>query len=233
MPERRPAPTTYAVIDFETTGMTPAQGARATEVAAVLLRDGEIVGRYQNLMNSGAWVPPFIEHLTGISNRMLRSAPPADVVMREVLAFTEGCALVAHNAAFDRGFWLSEAAQAGQPLDPAPDFACTVLLSRRLYPEAPSHKLSALADFHHLPRNGRAHRAMSDAEVTAHLLARMLGDVSDRFAAELGDYTLDHSLLCALQRTARTALPRGVARHCQRSDSARRAASASFDSFWQ
>ena len=104
---------TIAVIDFETTGMSPSQGARATEIAAVLLRDGEVVGRYQSLMRSGAWVPPFIEQLTGISNRMLASAPPAEQVMREVSAFTRGCALVAHNASFDRGFWHAERRLAG------------------------------------------------------------------------------------------------------------------------
>ena len=62
-----------AVIDFETTGLSPAQGDRATEIAAVLLKDGIIVDRYQSLMNSGAWVPSFIEALTGISNDMVRA----------------------------------------------------------------------------------------------------------------------------------------------------------------
>ena len=96
---------TLAVIDFETTGSAPGQGARATEIAAVLVQNGRVVDRFQTLMNSGAWVPPFIEQLTGISNAMLRDAPPAAQVMREVLAFTQGCALVAHNASFDRAFW--------------------------------------------------------------------------------------------------------------------------------
>ena len=73
---------TIAVIDFETTGISPGQGARATEIAAVLVQGGQIVARFQCLMNSGAWVPPFIEQLTGISNAMLRSAPPAREVMR-------------------------------------------------------------------------------------------------------------------------------------------------------
>lgn len=59
---------TVAVIDFETTGISPDAGARATEIAAVLLRDGRVVGRYQSLMNAGARIPPFIEQLTGISN---------------------------------------------------------------------------------------------------------------------------------------------------------------------
>ena len=69
---------TLAVIDFETTGSSPAQGGRATEIAAVLVQGGRIVGRFQSLMNSGAWVPPFIQQLTGISNEMLADAPPAD-----------------------------------------------------------------------------------------------------------------------------------------------------------
>ena len=98
-----------AVIDFETTGSSPGQGARATEIAAVLVEDGRIVGHYQSLMQSGAWVPPFIEQLTGITHAMLADAPPAQQVMREVLRFTAGCPLVAHNAAFDRGFWQAEA----------------------------------------------------------------------------------------------------------------------------
>src|SRR6218665_3048368 len=81
---------TVAVIDFETTGMSHGMGARATEVAVVLVQGGAIVGRYQSLMNSGAWVPPFIEQLTGITNRMLKDAPPAEEVMRAAHRFCAG-----------------------------------------------------------------------------------------------------------------------------------------------
>ena len=73
---------TIAVIDFETTGLGPGAGGRATEIAAVLVRGGEIVGSYQSLMNSGAWVSPFIEQLTGISNAMLAQAPDSARLMR-------------------------------------------------------------------------------------------------------------------------------------------------------
>src|SRR4029453_1762755 len=143
-------PETVAVIDFETTGMSPAMGARATEVAAVLVRGGEIVGRFQSLMRSGAWVPPFIEHLTGISNAMLDRAPPARAGMRELLRFTRGTPLVAHNAAFDRGFWRAEAERAECAPDDAHRFACTLLLSRRLHPEVPNHRLGTLRAWHRL-----------------------------------------------------------------------------------
>jgi DNA polymerase-3 subunit epsilon len=204
---------TLAVIDFETTGISPGQGARATEIAAVRVCGGRVVDRFASLMHSGAWVSPFIERLTGISNEMLRDAPPATQVMRELARFTRGVPLVAHNAAFDRGFWQAEMRQAGLEPDPAHDFACTLLLSRRLYPQAANHRLGTLAALHHLPRAGRAHRALADAEVTAHLLLQIQQDVSNRFSEELAGREVGHGLLMALQRSGAGALQRCVARY--------------------
>ena len=208
-------PDTVAVIDFETTGMSPAMGARATEVAVVLLREGRIVGRYASLMRSGVWVPPFIEQLTGISNRMLANAPPADQVMHEVSDFTRGCAMVAHNAGFDRGFWQHERALAacdGAGGDGGavaePPFGCTLLLSRRLWPEVPNHKLGTLARWHGILPTGRAHRALADAEMAAGLWLRIVDAVQRRYAA-----TVPFGLLCALQRTPRQQLARSVTRY--------------------
>ncbi len=186
-----------AVIDFETTGATPAHGARATEVAICLLEGGRIVDRYASLMNAGVRIPSFITQLTGITNAMVAAAPPADVVMREAAAFVGTHTMVAHNAAFDRQFWRSELAHCG--LTAANDFACTLLLSRRLYPDAPNHKLGTLAQWFDLPVSGRAHRALADAEVAAHLLARMQHDLEKRH----GCSRADAPLLMALQRVAR------------------------------
>ena len=151
-----------AVLDFETTGMSPAQQARATEVGVVIVEDGRIVARYQSLMNSGAWVPPFIEQLTGISNAMLRSAPPAAQVMREVADFVGERPLLAHNASFDQKFWDAELALIGRRR--AQPFACSLLLARRLLPQAPSaacrrclrrkwpRRCSGYAGFSRIPR---------------------------------------------------------------------------------
>jgi DNA polymerase-3 subunit epsilon len=207
-----PAVETVAVIDFETTGMSPAQGARATEIAAVLVRDGAIVGQFQSLMRSGAWVPPFIEQLTGISNAMLREAPPASEVMRELMRFTRGCPLVAHNAAFDRGFWQAETALAGCAPDPSHQFACTLLLSRRLYPQAPNHRLGTLAALHRLPDNGRAHRALADALTTAQLWLRMQQDAAPQGLPPRSGPWPTHAWLCRLQRVPRAQLARWWAR---------------------
>ena len=75
------------LIDFETTGLSPDNGDRATEIAAVLIRDGCIVDQYQSLMNAGRRIPSSIEHLNGIGNAMVREAPPASHAMAEVADF--------------------------------------------------------------------------------------------------------------------------------------------------
>ena len=169
---------TIAVIDFETTGMAPDGGARAIEIAAVLLRDGRVVDRYQSLMNPGAWVPPFIEQFTGITNRMVRAAPPAAKVMREAAEFVGEHPLAAHNASFDRRFWDAELARIDRRRVQA--FACTMLLARRIYPQAPNHRLGTLVEFTRLPVAGRYHRALADAEMTAGLLAKLEAELAQR-----------------------------------------------------
>ncbi len=204
---------TIAVVDFETTGLGPTSGGRATEIAAVLVQGGTVVDRWSSLMNSGAWVPPHIQVLTGISNDMLANAPDSTAVMQELARFTQGCPLVAHNAAFDRGFWQAEMAQAGVTADPAHEFACTVLLSRRLWPEARSHSLGAMTEFHGIRFQGRAHRAMADALVTAELLLKVRAEIAQRFALDLGDAEVDHALLACLQRTPVRWLRRGLVDH--------------------
>ena len=183
-----------AVLDFETTGMSPAQQARATEIGVVIVEGGRIVARYQSLMNSGAWVPPFIEQLTGISNAMLRNAPPAAQVMNEVADFVGDIPLLAHNASFDQKFWDAELAlirrKRVQP------FACSLLLARRLLPMAPNHKLGTLNRWAQLPDTGQAHRALADAEMAANLTCFMAALLRERH----GIAAVSHELLCSLQK---------------------------------
>lgn len=182
------------VIDFETTGVSPGTGARATEVAIVITENGRVVDRFQSLMNAGVHIPTFITSFTGISNAMVLAAPSAAEVMRDAARFVGSTPLVAHNAAFDRKFWQAESARAGLPAPHA--FACTLLVSRRLYPQSPNHKLGTLVDFHGLPRAGAAHRALADAEMTVELLHQIQHDLRQRYHVT----TADHALLMSLQR---------------------------------
>jgi DNA polymerase III subunit epsilon len=200
-----------AVIDFETTGLSPAQGDRATEIAIVVLQGTQVVDRFQSLMNAGVRISPFIEEYTGISNEMIRAAPPAAQVMAQAAQFVRGLPLVAHNASFDQRFWAAELARLGAHAQEPPPFACTMLLARRLYPQAGSYRLGALAAFHAIPPAGRAHRAMADAEVAAALLARIRSDLQAQYA--LPD--APHELLVKLQRSPRKALPRAIENYFQ------------------
>lgn len=161
----------FIVLDFETTGLTPADGARATEVAAVLVRDGAIVDKYQSLMNSGVSIPPFIQELTGITNRMIAGAPPSAAVMSAFSAFIGDLPLVAHNASFDKKFLDAELSrigkQAQQPI------ACSMRIARRIYQRAPNHRLATLVKFAQIKTNGVFHRALADSEMTANLMLKM------------------------------------------------------------
>ncbi len=199
--------TLIAVIDFETTGLSPAMGDRATEIAIVLMDGDRVLDRFQSLMNAGVRISSFIEAYTGISNEMIARAPPAAQVMAQASRFVGARPMAAHNASFDRRFWAAELERLGHAA-PQP-FACTMLLSRRLYPQAPNYKLGSLAAFHALPLSGRAHRAMSDAETAAALLAQIRTDLRSRF----GVAQPSHDLLMKLQACSRAAVPRAIEQH--------------------
>ncbi|MDN7858122.1 3'-5' exonuclease [Burkholderia cepacia] len=192
---------TVAVLDFETTGLSPNLGDRATEIAVILLRDGQVVDRFQSLMNAGRRIPSDVVALTGITNEMIASAPPASKVMKEAAAFVGKHAVVAHNAGFDKRFWQAELGLLGMTAEHA--FACTMLVARRIYPDALSHRLSSLADMLRLPKSGRAHRAMVDAEMASHLWCRLQQDIARTY----GLNRIDHALMTRVQATAKAKVP--------------------------
>ncbi|NTX23634.1 3'-5' exonuclease [Burkholderia cepacia] len=192
---------TVAVLDFETTGLSPNLGDRATEIAVILLRDGQVVDRFLSLMNAGRRIPSDVVALTGITNEMIASAPPASKVMKEAAAFVGKHAVVAHNAGFDKRFWQAELGLLGMTAEHA--FACTMLVARRIYPDALSHRLSSLADMLRLPKSGRAHRAMVDAEMASHLWCRLQQDIARTYGLD----RIDHALMTHVQATAKAKVP--------------------------
>lgn len=166
---------TVVVIDFETTGLSPNLGDRTIEVGAVLVKDNQIVDRFQSLMNPEMKVSGFIENFTGISNKMLSTAPSIKEVMEKLKVFVGDHQIVAHNASFDLRFLDAEFKRI--KLDRKNEFTCSMLCSRRLYPEAPNCKLETLVRYKKLKTDGVHHRALADAEMTAHLWIRLIDDI--------------------------------------------------------
>jgi DNA polymerase-3 subunit epsilon len=197
----------YAVIDFETTGLSPAHGARPTEVGVCLVERGRIVDRYQSLMNPGVSIPYDIQQLTGITDRMVKAAPTVSVVMKETANFVGDRQLLAHNAAFDRKFWEVELNNIKHP--PRRDMACSLLLSRRLFPELSNYRLETLVRSLQLPMEGSFHRALADAECTAHLLIRIQEELQERFKL----VSVDHALLMAIQKASKHDLHHCIRKH--------------------
>ena len=168
------------VLDFETTGLSPGNGDRAIEIGAVKIKDGCVTERFQSLMNPGQRISGFIESYTGITNKMLTKAPPCKEVMRDFAEFIGTYDLVAHNASFDKRFLDAELKRIR--CDYSGEFACSMLVARRIYQTAPNHKLETLVRLNRILVNGSFHRALSDAEMTANLWLSMLAKISDQFS---------------------------------------------------
>lgn len=160
--------TTFVVLDLETTGLS-AQRDRITEVGAVKVRGGEVLGELQTFVNPQRSIPASISAVTGITDAMVRDAPPVEAVLPTVLSFLDGHVLVAHNAGFDLGFLRAAAERIEYgPLDPT--VLDTARLARRLLKdEVRNCRLATLAQ-HLRARTSPEHRALADARATVDVL---------------------------------------------------------------
>lgn len=190
------------MLDFETTGLSPAAGARITEVAALRIEDGCIVDRFVSLVNCRVRVPAFITSLTGITQQMVDRAPCVSQVVPELLRFIGRDMLSAHNASFDEKFLLAEARGLG--LTPEHErMVCSLKLSRRLFPGLPGYKLSTLSSSLGIRFNGAAHRAEADAEVSANVLIH----IGEHLARTYGVSSIDPHLLARVAALSAAKVP--------------------------
>nr|WP_245746244.1 DEDD exonuclease domain-containing protein [Nocardia altamirensis] len=185
--------TTFVVVDLETTGTSPGADA-ITEIGAVKVRGGEVLGEFATLVNPGRAVPPAIVQVTGITTAMVYAAPKIDAVLPGFLEFAAGTVLVAHNARFDMAF-LRAAAAGCETAWPSFTVLCTVKLARRVLgrDEAPSVRLSALAQLLGASTQP-THRALDDARATVDVLHALIGRVGNQGVhslTELVDYLPD------------------------------------------
>jgi DNA polymerase-3 subunit epsilon len=194
---------TFCVVDLETTGGSAAAGSMITEVGAVKVRGGEVLGEFQTLVNPHQAIPPFIAVLTGITDSMVAASPRIEQVLPQFLEFAQGCVLVAHNAPFDVGFLRHFAEQQRRPW-PRFEVLDTARLARRVVTrdDAPNCKLSSLAVAFGSTTTPN-HRALADARATVdvlHGLIERLGNLGVHTLEELQTFT---SRVTAAQRRKR------------------------------
>ena len=206
--------TTFVVVDLETTGGRATGDAdncdAITEIGAVKVRGGAVLGELATLVDPGRSIPPQIVALTGITSAMVCNAPKIDTVLPAFLEFARGAVLVAHNAGFDIGF-LRAAAERCQIAWPRPPVLCTVRLARRVLTrdEAPSVRLSALARLFDASTTP-THRALDDARATVdvlHGLIERVGNQGVRTYTDLRSYLPDVSPEQRRKRVLAACLP--------------------------
>ena len=182
---------TFVVVDLETTGGSPVE-CGITEIGAVKVRGGEVVGEFQTLVNPGGAIPAFISVLTGITDSMVAGAPRIEAALPAFLEFAAGSVLVAHNAGFDVSF-LKAAARRTEHEWPGFPVLDTVHLARQLVnrDEVPNHRLASLAVLFRAATTPD-HRALHDARATVdvlHGLFERVGSLGVHSLEELLDYT--------------------------------------------
>ncbi|MCP2299700.1 DNA polymerase-3 subunit epsilon [Nocardia amikacinitolerans] len=201
--------TTFVVVDLETTG-TRADGDAITEIGAVKVRGGEVLGEFATLVNPGREIPPAVVHVTGITTAMVYAAPRIESVLPGFLEFAAGAVLVAHNARFDMAFLRAAAARCETEWPKAP-VLCTVKLARRVLgrDEAPSVRLASLARLLGASTQP-THRALDDARATVdvlHALIARVGNQGVHSLTELMDYLPNVSSGQRAKRVLATDLP--------------------------
>ncbi len=166
----------YAILDIETTGGKYNEEG-ITEIAIHRFDGHEVVDQFISLVNPEKKIQPFVVNLTGINNKMLRTAPKFHEVAKRIVEITQDSVLVAHNAQFDYRILRTEFRRLGYNYERKT--LCTVDLSKKLIPEAESHSLGKLVRSLGIAVSDR-HRANGDALATMKLFKLLLAKDVDK-----------------------------------------------------
>ncbi|MDE6517715.1 MAG: PHP domain-containing protein, partial [Acetatifactor sp.] len=171
----------FVVFDIETTGFSPVNN-RIIEIGAVKVEHGEITERFSSFVNPDVPIPFEIEKLTGINDSMVMEAPMIHEVLPKFLDFCEGCVLVAHNASFDMSFIMENCRRLG--FSDRFTYVDTVGIARILLPNQAKHTLDAVAKTLGVSLENH-HRAVDDAEATAHIFVKFIPRLRETGAENL------------------------------------------------
>ncbi|ALC85996.1 DNA polymerase III [Bacillus sp. FJAT-22090] len=168
---------TYIVFDVETTGLS-ANYDKIIELAAVKMKNGEIIDKFERFVNPHHPLSATTIELTGITDDMVRNAPEIEDVIRDFYEFIGNGIIVAHNASFDMGFLYEGYRKCGIDHFTHPVID-TLELARFLHPELKTHRLGSLAKKFNIELT-QAHRAIFDCEATGYLLMHLLKESEEK-----------------------------------------------------
>ncbi len=182
-PNNKSLDQSFVIFDIETTGLSSRKD-KITEIGGVKIKDGKIIDRYSALINPEIPIPPKIVELTGITDDMVRDKPTINEVLPSFLDFIEDIPVVAHNATFDISFIKENCKNINYEFNNT--IIDTLSLSRLLLPSLKRHKLNVLAKHFDIKLENH-HRAVDDAEATAHIFIKLLSLLKSRGINKLNE----------------------------------------------
>ncbi|MBF0570004.1 MAG: 3'-5' exonuclease [Candidatus Omnitrophica bacterium] len=168
----------YVIFDVETTGLSPLEGDRIIEIAAIRVRHGKNIETFTSLVNPGRALNAEAMRLNNITEAMIKDAPTAADVLPQMADFVGGACLVAHNASFDIKFLCHELSLMGRKLRAETPVLDTMKMSKAFLPYLASHRLSSLAQSLGVSV-GMTHRALADVEILCEVFKRLLSMAGD------------------------------------------------------
>jgi len=164
--------TEYVVFDVETTGLSPAMGDKIIELAAVKVKNLEIVGTFDELINPERKIPYEATRVNNITDEMVAQAPIASAVLPSFMEFIGGACLVGHNVKFDLEFLCCEFSKMGRKLLDETPALDTLKMSKKYVPHFRSHRLAFLAQSFGI-KIGETHRALADVQLTMQVMKKL------------------------------------------------------------
>ena len=179
--------TTFVVFDTETTGFNAGGTDQMIEIGAVKIKDGNIIDRFDELIDPGRHIPDKITALTCITDDMVKGKDNEENVTKRFLAWTGDLPMVAHNAKFDISF-ISSAMKKYNLGEFKSTVIDTLELSRAIDTGYSRHSLSALVKRYNVPWEEDAHhRADYDAEGTAYVFHKMISKLTMQNLSKISD----------------------------------------------
>ncbi len=153
----------YTLVDLETTGLSPSDDD-IIEIAAIKVRNNEVIDTYQQLINPGYDIDDFVSDLTGITNKMLADSPSINEKIDDFINFVSDDIIVGHNVNFDINFIYDNLLKIKNNFF-TNNFIDTMRFSRKLFKDKKHHRLLDLVDLYNIDIN-ESHRALADCNTT-------------------------------------------------------------------
>ena len=174
---------TFVVFDLETTGFSN-KNDKITEIGAVKIENFKVVDRFSQLINPQKDISYKVQELTGITNDLIKDKPTIEEVLPKFIEFIGDSVMVAHNADFDMGFMQQKCRE--QNIEFKNTSVDTLTLARTLLPHMKRFRLNLIAKELGVPLLNH-HRAVDDAEATAHIFIKFLEMIQKRGGEKLSD----------------------------------------------